>query len=101
MTTIIPFHPPEFAKPTDRFVVMLQVGKKDGEPFFEPLAYGLPGQPDPESLLRRGRRATAFTTEQKARDALAASQQRWIEQGLTFHHGKEVRFLKVEAHDGQ
>lgn len=90
-------HPLEYVKPTDRFVVLLQVGGVKGQgPAFESLSYGLPGQPSPELLLRRGHRAAGFPTEAAAREALHASAEQWRAQGLTFHEGKQVAFLKVE-----
>lgn len=92
-------HPPEYCKPTDRFIVLLQVGSmtKGQGPAFEPLSYGLPGQPSPEMLLRRGHRGAGFPTEDAARKALHESAEKWKAAGLTFHHGKQVAFLKVEA----
>jgi hypothetical protein len=91
-------HPPEFVKPTDRFVVMLQVGMltKGRGPAFEALSYGLPGQPAPDQLLRRGARATGFPTEDAAQAAVKASSEKWNRDGLTFHRGALVSILKVE-----
>ena len=91
-------HPLEYVKPSDRFIVMLEVGLlRDGKgPAFEPLAYGLDGQPSPHQLLRRGSRASSFPTEDAAREALADSAEGWKRDGLTFHHGREIRFVKVE-----
>ena len=92
-------HPPEYCKPSDRFVVMLQVGvqTKGQGPAFEALSYGLEGQPHPEMLLRRGYRASSWPTEDAARAALHASEEMWKRDGLTFHHGKYVAILKVEV----
>lgn len=91
-------HPPEFVKPTDRFVVMLQVGlmTKGRGPAFEALAYGLPGQPAPDQLLRRGARATGFPTEAAAQAAAKDSAKKWSRDGLTFHLGALISILKVE-----
>lgn len=89
-------HPPELTKPGDRFVVMLQVGTSQNRPIWEPLGYGLPGQPDPDILLRRGSRCTGFRSEQDARDHLDRSREQWKADGLTFHHGKQVTVLKIE-----
>lgn len=91
-----PAHPPSLTKPGDRFVVMLQVGSVKGMPVFEPLGFGLPDQPSPEMLLRRGSRCTGFASEQEACDWLSKSATRWQEAGLTFHHKKQVMVLKVE-----
>jgi hypothetical protein len=92
-------HPLEYCEPTDRFVVLLQVGMmtKQGGPAFEALSYGLPGQPAPDTLLRRGHRATSFATEGCARMALKDSAEEWERDGLTFHHGKQIAILKVET----
>jgi hypothetical protein len=93
-------HPLPFCKPSDRFIIMLQVGSIRGAgfngPAFEPLAYGLEGQPAPEQLLRRGCRAASFPTEDAAREALHASAELWKRDGLTFHIGKQVEIVKVE-----
>jgi hypothetical protein len=91
-------HPPEYAKPTDRFAVLLQVGMLTGGagPAFETLSYGLPGQPSPEMLLRRGHRAATWATEDAADAALKASAEAWKQAGLTFHHGKQIAILKLE-----
>ena len=91
-------HPPEYTKPTDRFVVMMQVGMqtKGGGPAFEPLSYGLPGQPAPEQLLRRGQRGAAFPSEEAARKAVKAAAKQWEKSGTTFHYGKQIAILKVE-----
>jgi len=91
-------HPPEYTKPTDRFVIMIEVGRqtKGGGPVFEPLSFGLPGQPAPEQLLRRGYRAAAFPSEEAARIAARVAATQWRLAGTTFHHGKQVVFLKVE-----
>lgn len=89
-------HPPEKTAAGDRFVVMLQVGTCKGSPAFEPLGYGLVGQPAPEQLLRRGCRCTGFKTEQEARKWLERSAEAWERDGCTFHHGKQVVILKVE-----
>ena len=95
----ITIHPPELTKPGDRFVVMLQVGTIQGRPAFEPLAYGLPGQPSPEMLLRRGIRCTGFKSEQEAWTHLDRSAAQWKAAGLTFHHRKQISILKVEVGD--
>jgi len=92
-------HPPEFTKPGDRFVVMLQVGTTRGQPIWEPLGYGFEGQPSPGTLLRRGSRCTGFKTEQTAWDHLDRSAVQWQADGLTFHHGKQIMVLKVEVGD--
>ena len=89
-------HPPELTKPGDRFVVMLQVGTVKGTVVLEPLGFGLPGQPSPEMLLRRGCRCTGFKSEQEALGWLQKSATRWDEAGLKFHHGKQIVILKVE-----
>lgn len=91
-------HPLEFCRPTDRFVVMLQVGlmTKGRGPAFEALAYGLEGQPAPDQLLRRGARASSFPTEDAAKAALKDSAEKWKRDGLTFHHGALISILKVE-----
>lgn len=92
-------HPEEYCNPTDRFVAMLQVGvlTKAGGPAFEPLSYGLPGQPFPELLMRRGQRGAAFPTEEAAREAVTASVKQWNSLGWVFHHGQQLVFLKVEV----
>lgn len=91
-------HPLEYVKPSDRFIIMLEIGQqtKGNGPAYEPLAYGMDGQPSPRQLLRRGSRATSFPTEDAAREALAESAEGWKRDGCTFHHGKQILFCKVE-----
>jgi hypothetical protein len=90
-------HPPELTKHGDRFVVMLQVGTIKGAPAWEPLAYGLPGQPSPEMLLRRGHRCTGFFSEPQAWDHLDKAAEAWKAAGLRFHRGKQISVLRVES----
>ena len=95
-------HPPEFLKPGDRFVVMIEVGKVKGAgfqgPAMEPLGYGAPGQPSPEMLLRRGIRCTGFKSEHEAFEHLEKSAALWKAAGLTFHHGKQIEIHKIEEY---
>lgn len=90
-------HPLEFIRPGDRFAVMIEVKKYGGETFFEPLAYGLRGQPSPEMLLRRGSRATTWATEDEARAAVKDSLLAWEAAGCKWHHHKQMRILKLEV----
>ena len=91
-------HPPEYCKPTDRFIVMIQIGTlpRGGGPAFEPLSYGMEGQPHPDQLLRRGCRATSFPSEIDATHAFAVSRAAWESAGITWHRNKHVQIVKVE-----
>ena len=85
-------HPKEYVKPTDRFAVFIEIRKG----VMEPLSYGIDGQPAPNELLRRGYRAASFATEEDARAAIKACVEKWDADGVTFHIGKRVQFVKLE-----
>jgi len=97
--SIIPQHPARFCSPTDRFVVCINTGtvKGSGERAWEPLSYGLEGQPSPEMLLRRGFRASSFDSEEEANKALRDSWGRWTNDNLKFHLNRMFSILKVEV----
>jgi hypothetical protein len=82
----------------DLYVVMMQVGTVKGEPVFEPLGFGLPMQPSPEMLLRRGSRCTGFKREEEALEWLDKSAAKWNLSGLVFQHGKKIRIQKIEMY---
>ena len=78
------------------YIVMLAKKSKRSAEFFTPMSYGRDEEPAHDQLLRRGR-ATLFTFEQEAWDALKATLKQATKEGAEWPKKFQYAVIEVEG----